>query len=413
MSYRYLRSTCAALFFVACSPEAMAASATPAAFQTWLKSFRAVALERGITAETYDKYTAGLKPDFRLPDLDLGNKAAQPEQPEFIKTPADYLDDGQLANLARRGREMQTKYMDTLARIEKTYGVDKTILLAIWGRETAFSTHRTPYNALDVLATQAYTGNRRDLFQTQFIDGLRLVQERVIEPERMRSSWAGAMGMLQILPSDYFKYGVSADGNGRPDLWNSVPDALATLANTLKQNGWVAGVPWGVEVDAPDVDCTLAYLDERKSFADWSRLNVSLKTEVKAAASIKTQETSLLMAAGIYGPRFLTSKNFQVIREYNRSDLYALFVGNLADRIGGRGGFSTPWKRVVQVSSKDVTDLQKRLTAAGLYKDTIDGKAGGRTRSAVGRFQADRGLQRTCWPTEEIIAYAKEKLPRG
>ncbi len=388
--------------------EVRAAAPSIEAFKVWLAAFRDVAVKDGIKPQVYDKVTAAISPDFNLADLDIPARAVKPEQAEFVRTPAQYLDGKYLADLAEQGRKLFQEYRGTLEAIYKTYGVDPALLLALWGRETAFGTHALGYNALDVLATQAFIGHRKELFQRQFLAALHMVQDGVIEQKDMRSSWAGAMGLVQFLPEDYYKYAVDQDGDGRKDIWHSVPDALASLANNLNHAGWDASQPWGIEVAAPrSVDCSLGYLDIRKSVREWSALGIEPVGGGAFPPDMLEWQASLLQPAGIYGPAFLTFQNFQVIREYNKSDLYALFVGHLADRIRGRGSFARAWEHVVQVPTADVETMQAKLTALGFYSDTIDGKAGGRTRSAVGAYQKQVGLPQTCWPTAEIVAHIK------
>jgi hypothetical protein len=230
----------------------------------------------------------------------------------------------------------------------------------------------------------------------------------VIAAKDMKSSWAGAMGLTQFMPEDYYLYAVDQDGDGKKDIWHSVPDALASLANNLHHIGWDRTQPWGFEVSAPaNIDCSLGYLDYHKPVSEWAALGISPLKGGSFSPAAGTWEVSLLQPAGIYGPAFLTTQNFQVIREYNKSDLYALFVGHLADRIRGSSGFAHPWEKIVQVSTADVEYMQKRLTDLNFYHDTIDGKAGGRTRSAVGAYQKSAGLPLTCWPTAAIIAHLK------
>ncbi|HXW21978.1 MAG TPA: lytic murein transglycosylase [Rhodomicrobium sp.] len=397
------------LLSVSLVQAALAGMPSAEGFRAWIATFRATALEKGIRASVYDSVAQGLVPDFSLPDLDIPSKK-QPEQPEFVRTPEQYLSEKSLANLAEQGRKLFAQYKDTLIAIKTTYRIDPYILLAVWGRETAFGTfaHDLHYNALDVLATEAYAGRRKDLFERQFIDALRMVQEGVIAPKDMKSSWAGAMGLVQFMPEDYFKYAVDQDGDGKKDIWHSVPDALASLAKNLQGINWNDEHPWGFEVRAPaHVDCSLGYLDIRKPVSDWAAMGIVPVKGGDFPPEVLSWEASLLQPAGIYGPAFLTFDNFQVIREYNKSDLYALFVGDLADRIRGGGSFLQPWQRIVQVPSSDVEYMQKRLTSLGLYSDTIDGKPGGRTRAAVGAYQKGAGLPQTCWPTAEIVAHLK------
>ncbi len=407
-----------ALFFLIIAAGGSAAAATPPiatteAFRAWLGTLRGTAIEAGIRAEVYDKVTAGLTPDFTLPDLNIPSRASSgPEQAEFVRTPEQYLSEKYFANLAEQGRKLFAAHKDTLAKIEKTYGTDPYILLALWGRETAFGTVRDGYNALQVLATEAYIGRRPELFQKQFLFAIRMVQDGVIEAKAMKSSWAGAMGLVQFLPEDYYKYAVDANGDGKKDIWNSVPDALASLGNNLSHIGWDKTQPWGFEVVAPkSIDCSLSYLDVKKTVREWAAMGISPTQGQTFPEETLEWQASLLLPAGTFGPAFLTFNNFQVIREYNKADLYALFVGHLADRIRGKGSFSRAWDHIVQVPTSDVEDMQKRLTTLGLYSDTVDGKAGGRTRSAVGSYQKKFGLPQTCWPTASIISHLKANAP--
>lgn len=403
---------CLTLFILTGWTECRAETPNADGFKRWLASFREAAIAEGIKPEVYDKIAAGLAPNFSLPDLDFPKDSRggrEPEQPEFIKTPEQYLNEKYMESMALKGRKLLEAHAKTLAHIRHVYGLEPNILLALWGRETAFGDYKLPHNALQVLATQAYAGLRRDDFQKQFIAALRMVQEHVIEPKDMHSSWAGAMGLVQFLPSDYWNYAVDEDGDGRRDIWKSVPDALASLANNLKSIGWDSSQPWGIEVNVPNsIDCSQANLDVRKTVSEWGGMGITPLKGKTFDAGLLQAEASLLLPAGTYGPGFLTFKNFQIIREYNKSDLYALFVGHLADRIGGRPGFSRKWDQVIQVSSADVEELQRHLTAKGLYQDKVDGKAGGRTRSALGLYQKSVGLKQTCWPTPEIITHIRK-----
>ncbi len=406
---KIVRFFCAALSLSLAQPS-FAQTVSVEGFRAWLSSFRPVAIGSGIRAEVYDGTTRAIAPDFSLPDLDIPSRAAkQPEQAEFIRTPEQYLSEKYLANLAVQGRKLYAKHKDTLAAIERKYGADPSVLLALWGRETAFGTSNdSTHNALQVLATEAYAGHRKELFQRQFLYALRMVQDGVMAPKDMHSSWAGAMGLTQFMPQDYYMYAVDMDGDGKKDIWHSVPDALASLANNLIHIGWDKSQPWGVEVRAPaSVDCSLGYLDIKKPVGEWAAMGIAPVKGGAFPADMRAWQASLLQPAGVYGPAFLTFQNFQVIREYNKSDLYALFVGSLASRIRGGGGFSRPWDKVVQVSSADVEYMQRQLAALGLYSDTIDGKAGGRTRSAAGAYQKRAGLPQTCWPNAALIAHLR------
>ncbi len=387
-----------------------AAAVSQEGFRAFIASFRAKAVENGVRPEAYDAATRDLSAHFSLPDLDIPERAGkQPGQPEFVRTPEQYLSAKYMADLAGQGRKFYAAHKDTLAAIEKTYGMDPYILLAVWGRETAFGTSNdSTHNALQVLATLSYAGNRKELFQKNFIYAIRLVQDGVIAARDMKSSWAGAMGLPQFMPEDYYLYAVDLDGDGKKDIWHSVPDALASLANNLAHIGWDRTQPWGFEVRAPGtIDCSLGYLDVRKPIGEWAAMGIAPLKGDAFPPQVSSWQASLLQPAGVYGPAFLTFQNFQVIREYNKSDLYALFVGDLADRIRGAGGFERKWNQIVQIPTADVEYMQKQLAAQGLYGDTVDGKAGGRTRSAAGVYQKRAGMPQTCWPTKELIAHLR------
>jgi lytic murein transglycosylase len=399
-----------ALLSLFSAAPALADAVSAEGFRGWLASFRAIAVKEGIRPEVYDAVTRGLTPDFSLPDLDIPSRSGKgPGQPEFIRTPEQYLNEKYLTGLGEQGRRLFATHKDTLGAIQKTYGIDPYLLLALWGRETAFGTaNDSTHNALQVLATLSYAGNRKELFQKNFLYAIRLVQDGVIAAKDMKSSWAGAMGLVQFMPEDYYLYAVDQDGDGKKDIFRSVPDALASLAKNIKHYGWDPAQPWGFEVSAPaTADCSLGYLDIRKTVREWAAMGI---TPVKAAqfpADTLDWQASLLQPAGIHGPAFLTFQNFQVIRDYNKSDLYALFVGHLADLIRGGGAFSRRWEPVTQIATADVEYMQKQLTRLGLYSDTVDGKAGGRTRSAAGAYQKRVGLPLTCWPDAALIAHLK------
>jgi lytic murein transglycosylase len=379
-------------------------------FKAFLTAFRAEASKSGIQPEVYDAATTGLTADFSLPDLDIPEQAGkQPGQPEFVRTPEQYLSAKYLSDLAAQGRKFYAANQATLEAIEAKFGVDRYIVLAIWGRESAYGTSNdSTHNALQVLATLSYAGTRKELFQRNFIDAIRMVQEGVIAPKDMKSSWAGAMGLAQFMPEDYYKYAVDFDGDGKKDIWHSVPDALASLANNLAALNWDKTQPWGFEVRAQaSADCSQGYLDIRKTVGEWAAMGIAPLKGERFPAAILNWQASLLQPAGTFGPAFLTLQNFQVIREYNRSDLYALFVGDLSDRIRGAGGFERKWDAITQIPTADVEYMQRQLAAHRLYQDTVDGKAGGRTRSAAGAYQKQAGMPQTCWPTQELIAHLK------
>ena len=383
---------------------ALSSAATAEDFQQWLQSAWPEAQARGVSRAIFDSATRGLEPDLSLPDLDIpGRPEKAPEQPEFVQTPGQYLKEQTFGRLASRGQQLRAQYRDTLARIEKEFGVPGTMVLAIWGRETDYGGERQAHDAIQVLATQAYTGKRKDFFRNEFLYALKMLQDGVPRSE-LRSSWGGAMGRTQFLPSEYYKYAVDFDGDGKIDIWHSVPDALASAAKQLAGKGWQPGEPWGIEVRVPaSVDCTIAEPGHTMPVAAWLKRGFvpaygrSL-TGVELAAG-----ASLLLPEGTYGPGFLTPKNYFVLKDYNYSDLYVLFVGHLSDRIAGGKPFEHPWSKGAQLKTGDVEAMQRRLTALGMYKDKIDGKAGMLTRAALGAYQKAQGLKVDCWPTEAVL----------
>jgi lytic murein transglycosylase len=386
------------------------ARAADAAFTQFLQSTWPDAQKLGISRATFDAATRGLEPDLSLPDLVIPGRVQRPPgQPEFVQTPADYLKESSFKRLAERGRKLYAEHRDTLTRIERELGVPGTIILAIWGRESDYSTHYGGRDAIRMVATQAYTGRRKDYFRNQFLYALKMLQDGVPRDE-MRSSWGGAMGLTQFLPSEFYKYGVDFDHDGKVDIWRSVPDALASAAKQLVGEGWERDKPWAYEVRVPaNVDCTIADPDRKMPLADWLKAGFTLAHGRKPPAKYLSEPASLILPAGTYGPGFLIFHNYFALKEYNFSDLYVLFVGHLSDRIGGGGSFEAPWQPVVQLRTGALEEMQKRLTALGLYGDKLDGKAGMKTRLALGAYQKRSRIKLDCWPTAGVLEHMRAK----
>jgi len=384
-------------------------SAAPAAdsgFTQFIASLWPEAQAAGVSRATYDAETRGLEPDYKLPDLILPGRPATgaPSQAEFVQVPADYLKEASIARLAAEGQRLMQKYRASLEAIEARFGVPATIVLAIWGRETDYGRYTLPYDGLRVLATQAYVGRRKDQYRSEFILALKLLGDGEVTRKDMRASWAGATGLTQFLPSEFYKHGVDFDGDGRRDIWHSVPDALASAAQQLVNKGWQPGVRWAYEVHAPaNVDCTIGVPEVTKPIGEWLRQGFVPVRGQQLSATEQAQPASLLQPEGIYGPAFLTTKNYFVIKEYNFSDLYVLFVGHLSDRMLRPQPFATPWSASTQLRTADVEAMQRHLTRIGLYKDKLDGKAGMQTRAALGAYQKSAGLKVDCWPSEAVL----------
>jgi lytic murein transglycosylase len=382
------------------------AFAADAAFTQFIASLWPEAQAQGVSRATFDTETRGLEPDYKLPDLLLPGRPATgaPSQAEFVQVPADYIREASIAKLAEEGQRLMQKYRDALSGIEKRFGVPATIVLAIWGRETDYGRYTLPYDGLRVLATQAYVGRRKDQYRNEFILALKMIGDGEVTRKDLRASWGGAVGLTQFLPSEFYKHGVDFDGDGHKDIWHSVPDALASAAEQLVNKGWQPGLRWAYEVQAPaNVDCTTGVPEVTKPIGDWLHAGFVPVRGQQLSAAEQAQPASLLQPEGIYGPAFLTTKNYFVIKEYNFSDLYVLFVGHLSDRMLSPQAFATPWSASKQLRTTDVEAMQRQLTRLGLYKDKLDGKAGMQTRAALGAYQKSAGIKVDCWPSEAVL----------
>jgi lytic murein transglycosylase len=387
-----------------CGPSS--ARAADAAFTQFIASLWPEAQAQGVSRATFEAETRGLEPDYKLPDLILPGRPATgaPSQAEFVQVPADYIKEASIARLAGEGQKLMQQYRPALDAIEQRFGVPATVVLAIWGRETDYGRYTLPYDALRVLATQAYVGRRKDQYRTEFILALKILGEGVVARKDMRASWAGATGLTQFLPSEFYKHGVDLDGDGRVDIWHSVPDALGSAAQQLVNKGWQSGLRWAYEVLPPaNVDCTMGVPEVTKPIGEWLRAGFTPARGQRLSAAEQAQPASLLQPEGIYGPAFLTTKNYFVIKEYNFSDLYVLYVGHLSDRMKSPQPFATRWSASTQLRTADVEAMQQGLTRIGLYKDKIDGKAGMLTRAALGAYQKSAGLKVDCWPSEAVL----------
>jgi lytic murein transglycosylase len=393
------------------APDGARADAT---FTRWLQSLWPQAQSLGVSRKTFDTATAGLAPDYALPDLVLPGRAERaPDQPEFVQTPADYLKESSLVRLAEHGRKLAAEHRATLSRIEREFGVPGPMVLAIFGRETDYGRYRLAHDALRVLATQGYAGRRKEMFAQEFLYALKMVEDGLARPAAMKSSWGGALGLTQFLPSEFYKYAVDYDGDGRADIFASVPDALASAAKQLAGKGWQRGKPWAYEVRVPaNFDCTLGVPEIVKSIRQWLQDGVAPLGPRQPGAGEHSDQASLLQPEGSYGPAFLTTRNYFVLKDYNFSDLYVLFVGNLADRIAGGGAFRQPWSKTSQMRTAQVEEMQRLMAARSLYADKIDGKAGMKTRSALGAYQKANGLRADCWPGEPVLQHMRRASGR-
>ncbi len=369
------------------------------AFLKWLDSFYSVAAGAGISRTTFDQAFTGVT----APDPEVLRKAAY--QPEFNTEIWDYLDSRITEHAVSTGRLMGAVYRKTLAQIEERFEVEPQVVLAIWSMETNYGAillrtarlHHVPR----ALATLAYADKKRRRFaEKQLIAVLKIIQDGHIGPEQLLGSWAGAMGHTQFIPTSYLAYGIDMDGDGKKDIWNSVPDALATAASLLHENGWRRGQPWGYEVRVPAGGAR--YRDQSKTLDQWRKLGFTRPGGQPFALPSAKAELKLL--AGDKGPGFLVLRNFFVIKRYNNSNFYALAVGLLSDRIASREGMVQKWPRPPgSLSMADKLELQKLLRDRGLYKGKIDGYLGNRSRQAIRAFQRQQGLTPDGRPTRDVL----------
>ncbi|MGR3375813.1 lytic murein transglycosylase [Salipiger abyssi] len=355
-----------------------------AGFRDWIAEFRGRALEKGISASTFDAA-------FRDVDYDPEVVKRDRNQNEFTKTLWVYLDSAASEARIAAGRKALTEHRALLDRIEAKYGVDKQAVLAIWGLESAFGTYRGDDPVIQSLATLAYDTRRGAFFEGQLLDALTILQNGDTVAANMKGSWAGAMGHTQFMPSSFLALAEDWNGDGRRDIWSDDPaDALASAANYLSENGWQKGMPWGVEVTLPEgFDYTLADREIEKTPSDWAALGVT-GTDGKPVAD--HGPASILLPGGHLGAAFMIFENFAVIERYNSADAYVIGVGHLGDRIMGGGPIRHGWPREDRALTLDERmELQTRLREAGFDPEKIDGRIGPLTIDAVRGYQKSTG----------------------
>lgn len=395
-------------------------------FTRWVAELWPQAQSRGISRATFASAMDQMRPDWSLPDLqplDLGPGAPSPPQaeqarqhraqPEF-SVPADYFAPGGLNLLVQLGRQHMARWRDTLTEIERRFGVEPHVVLAIWGRETAFGRASLPHNAVRAIATQAFMGRRKEMFREELLLALTILEEGHVPMEQMSSSWAGAMGHAQFLPSDFTRHAVDITGDGKRDIWTSVPDALASAANALRHKGWQPGQTWGYEIRLPEgVDCALEGPRHARPIAAWAAMGITRTFDRAFPPHRQDEEAFLVLPAGRRGPAFLALDNFMVLKGYNFADLYALYVGHLADRIVSDRGFETPWQPVPGFGRDEVRVLQEHMAARGIDIGPVDGLLGHRTRASIGLLQRHMGLPVDCYPNRELLAHARREANTG
>ena len=354
-------------------------------FDAFLEGARNTALAQGIRADVFDSATRGLAPIAAI-------TAANANQPEFSRPVWSYLDSAASPRRVSDGKIMLSRHGDVLERIVSQSGVSKEILVAVWGIETDYGAAKGSYNLFAALATLAYDGPRTSFAVPEFHAALKIYQEQQYPVSEMISSWAGAFGQTQFTPTTFLRFASDGDGDGRINLWRSVPDALASAANLLARQGWKSGQPWGYEVRLP---ADFAYEDAdtatQKPSREWRARGVRTANGDPVPAS--DESAAIYLPAGARGPAFLLFSNFNVILKYNNAASYALAVGLLADRMTGGGVIKRAWPRDERPLSRDERiRFQTGLARAGFDPGEPDGVLGRRTRAALRQYQKSRGV---------------------
>jgi membrane-bound lytic murein transglycosylase B len=365
--------------------------------QAWVAALWPAAQARGVSRPVFDRALGAFAPDPEVAEF----AARQPEQE--MSTGA-YLEHLVTEERIATGRQLAIQHRALLDAIEAAYGVDRRVLLAIWGIESAYGTAKGTRNVVRSLATLAMVDPRRSGFWTrELLAALRLLQDNSANPMALVGSWAGAMGHTQFIPSTYSAHAVDFDKDGRRDVWDTVADALASTANYLKSSGWTAGAPWGFEVTLPsDFDYAWSAPGRTKTLAEW------LASGVQPADGRRTpivkQPLQLVLPAGVRGPAFLVTRNLRALLKYNQSLAYALAVGHLADRIAGGGAPLAAWPAEDRsLTRPEREELQRLLISWGFSAGEPDGIIGDQTRTAIRATQHALSLAEDGHPTIELL----------
>ena len=375
-----------------------AAQASSDPFGRWVNGVWPEARKKGVSRKMFARAFKGVSPD---PDV---LKRAE-HQPEFVKPIWKYLETAVSKKRIANGRKMARKHRALLAKIEARYGVDRYTVLAIWGMETNYGSFRGDKNVIRSLATLGFQGERQKFGRSQLLAALKILQNGDITPKKMTGSWAGAMGHTQFIPTTYAANAVDFTGDGRRDIWGSIPDALASTANYLKVSKWRPGETWGYEVNLPKgFNYALTGRKRIKTLAQWQELGVRRAKGKKFPRP--DDRASIILPAGAMGPAFAIIKNFRSILRYNNATSYALAVGHLADRIrdANATGFAKRWPvKYLPLARSQRFELQRLLDERGFQPGKVDGILGSGTRAAVRAFQKASGMAVDGYPSVVVL----------
>lgn len=374
-----------------------------AKFQGFVQSFRQTALAAGIASETYDRSMAGIGLNPRVQQLNL-------QQPEFVRPVWDYLDSAVSPDRIARGQQLLAAYATPLANIEQQFGVPKEILVAIWGIESNYGSAMGSFNMFEALATLGYDGPRMDFARRELIAAMKMEEQQRFDPREMTSSWAGAFGQTQFVPSSFLKYAVDEDRTGRIDLWRSAADALASAANLLASSGWIKGTIWGFEVSLPtNFPYEDASIDTTKSLAAWRALGVIAANG--GALPQTSARASIIIPAGARGPAFIVFDNFRAVLKYNNAVSYALAVCTLADRLTGRPPILHAWPRdEAPLTHDELVAFQVDLKKLGFDPGDADGVFGRKAHAALRAYQKSRGLLADGFATQDLLIRMEREI---
>ena len=372
-------------------------------FQNWLDELRDDARAAGISDTTLDAALSDIKLATRVIERDRS-------QFEFIKTFWTYLGKCATDERIKRGRELLAEHRILLDKIYAQFHVPPRYIVALWGVETSFGANLGNFSVIDALVNLAYDQRRSSFFRSQLIDALKIIDNGHIGANEMKGSWAGAMGQMQFMPSTFLKHAIDFTGDGRKDIWRSLPDAFSSAANYLSNIGWHSGQLWGREVLLPDdFDLMLATISTKKTVSAWSALGVR-RANGNALPRVNMQG-SILLPQGHKGPAFLVYDNFRVILEWNRSINYAICVGYLADRLVGLPKIANGKNADHEpLSHFEIKEIQWQLNFLGFEAGPVDGFLGPKTKAAVRSFQAEHSLPTDGYPTIELLHFLRTQL---
>ena len=378
-------------------------AAADAKFEAFVHDFRATAIAQGVKPETYDRCMTGIARNAKVEQANL-------QQPEFVKPIWDYLDGAVSDKRVATGAQLLAADAPMLEKLHARFGVPPEYLVAIWGIESNYGDAMGHLNMFEALATLAYDGPRMEFGRKELIAAMKMQERDNLDPKQMTSSWAGAFGQTQFVPSSFLVHGVDGDGDGKIDLWHSSADALASTALLLADAGWKDQQPWGFEVTLPQgFDFGDADVDTTKTVADWKKIGV--KKANGEALAISDKPAAIIVPAGAHGPAFMVFDNFKTVLKYNNAQSYALAVCLLADRIKGGAPVIAAWPRQEAPLTRDERiAFQNDLKKLGYDPGDIDGVLGHKVRACIRAFQKLHGLPADGFATEALLVLLEREI---